>query len=109
MGVLQKCAKRRCYPIDIDGETIHVRAITLDEMDRMQVLDKDTKTFFLLACGIVEANGDQGVSAKRSDETDAAWVTRVTSELSVIPADTALQIVKEIDRVSKPAADLEKK
>lgn len=109
MGVLQKCAKRRCYPVEIDGETIHVRAMTLDEIGRLQVVDKDEKTVFLLACGIVEPSGEQAVSGKQADETDSAWLKRIGPELDVIPADTALELLKNIDKVSKPGSDLEKK
>jgi hypothetical protein len=109
MGVLQKCAKRRCYPVDVDGETVHVRAVTLDEINRVQELDNDAKTFFLLACGIVESNGEQGVSAKLANEDDVTWIKRVTPELEVIPADTAQLLLKNIDKVSKPGSDLEKK
>lgn len=108
MGVLDKCAKRRKYPVDIDGEKIHVRALTYDEIDRLQLIGKDLKTGFILACGLLEDSGESAVPARVDPESDAEWIARVIPVVRSIPSDTILEIVAAIDKVSRPADKLAK-
>jgi len=108
MGVLDKCAKRRKYPIDIDGEKIHVRALTYDEIDRLQLIDKESRTGFIVACGLLEETGEPAIPVRTESETDAEWITRVVPLVRSMPSDTILTIVEAVDKVSRPADKLAK-
>lgn len=100
-GILDKCKKRRCYPVDLgDGDKIFVRALTNDEIDRVQAIDTDIAIPLIIGLGLVDESRSQ-VLPLVSPETENEWAIRLRTELKDMPADTTNQLVESIRRVSR--------
>jgi hypothetical protein len=107
-SVLSRLKKKRGYPVDIDGETFHVRSLTIGELQRLDLLDADHKTGFVVGCALCsEANGEQELP-RNADETDAAWADRVLAELADVPTDTIRALSDGVAAIGKTPATLEK-
>ena len=58
MSVISKLTKRRFYPFQIDGETIHLRSMLSSELDTVQKFrDDDESLGFMIGCCVLNENG----------------------------------------------------
>lgn len=96
-SVIDKLKKRRSYPITIDGETFHIRAMTLGEMKRMESIDQEKAVGFMLGSALVEPDTTRSFP-QAEGETDEAFADRVAETLADTPSDTIRAIG---DRVQK--------
>lgn len=59
--VLGKLAKRRCYPVKIDGEDVHVRALSYGEIRALESMPPELAVPFIFGCGLVSDTGDRAI------------------------------------------------
>lgn len=103
MGLLHRANKRKCYPVDgLDG--VFVRSMTSGEIGRMNLLEKELKTPFVMGCCLVTSEG-KPETTKRIDppESDVDFSKRVLEELEEADVDTeTLALVsKSIGKIGK--------
>jgi hypothetical protein len=97
-SVTAKIWKRRCYPVTCGEETYHVCALSIADRRRLDSLeDVLAKSFFALARGLRDANGDEAFP-REGDETDAAYAARFEA-LNDIPTDTFNELTSTINRL----------
>lgn len=107
MSILKKLLKRRSYPIRMGDVEITIRALTIGEILRMEVLPADQRTGFVIGCSLLETDGQpvfqQGVSTSGQIlESDASFAVRVLDELRDIPTDSLGEIAAAIQRLGRP-------
>lgn len=87
-GVLDRLRKKRGFPVEIDGETYFVRSPTIGELKRLESLEANDKTGFLMGCALCVDAGGLPEFPKDDGETDPAWASRVLDSLSDVPTQT---------------------
>lgn len=99
MSVIEKLRKRRCYPVVIDGESIHVRALT-DAERKAALAIKDCEESFGCTIGYGLVNEDRSpVWTIQPDETAKDFGARVLTEAQM-PDDTRTQLVQVIFKLT---------
>jgi hypothetical protein len=107
-SVLSRLKKKRGYPVDIDGETFHVRSLTIGELQRLDLLAAEHKTGFVVGCALCcEASGEQELP-RATGEDDTAWAARVLTELADVPTETIRALSDGVAAIGKTPATLEK-
>lgn len=108
--VLNRIKKRRCYPVEVGGGTVHVRSLTRGELDRMAVLEHEAKTDFVLGCVLVSAAGDPAF-VLQAGESDVDFAKRVKGEVLDVDTETIAAITEAVGKIGKVTATevLEKK
>jgi len=85
--------KRRPRPVELDGGTVHVRSLTLAEIEQMQALaragDEVATAVFVLSRGLVNADGSQTFEPDAPDVKD-------------LPGDVIAALMEAIGKASKP-------
>lgn len=107
MGILEKVAKRSSYPHKLhNGEQIHVRALSIDQLDRIDRLEPRLKTGFLLGCCTCSESGTPDF-IQQPEETDAQFAESVLRRYreAGIGTDTLNEIQRAIGRVGKGDAE----
>lgn len=100
MGTLERLRKRNSYPVNPDEpDGIKVRALRLDEVARMNVLEPEQKTAFILGCGLLEDNGEQVYPQAEMSDVDFAKHILASAQIGM---DQLAPIVAAINRVSTP-------
>lgn len=99
MSVIDRLRKRRFYPIDIEGETIHIRALLDSELQAVvEFRDNDESVGFAIGCALL--NEDKSAAFVLSaDETSKQFGARVLKELD-LPSDTKAEITGKILKLS---------
>ena len=110
MGLLEKANKRNCYPVVLADRTVYVRSMKTSEIRRMNALDQDLRTAFVLGICLTLENSAQEIP-KLDAETDADYSKRVDAALSDAEVDTETistisQAIGKIGKVN--LEDLEK-
>lgn len=103
MGLLEKIATRRSYPLELDpGNTIQLCSLEIDEIERADVLPDKLKNPFILGCSLCEDNGDPAFTkVEKPDgamESDAEFAIRVKDRLreAKVRTDTVIKITRTI-------------
>lgn len=102
MGLLEKIATRRNYPLEIGpGNTIQICALEIDEIERADALPDDLKNAFLMGCCLCEDDGTQAfpkLPVTGGVESDAEYATRVKDILRArkVRTDTVIQITRSV-------------
>ena len=110
MSVIQRLQKRRFYPVTIDGETVHIRAMLQSEQREVLAVKDDTESVgFVIGVGLVNEDRTP-VFVRSSGESVVDFGKRVLDELDW-PTDTRSELVDKILRLSNgpPVASIEKK
>ena len=99
MSVIERLRKRRFYPIDLDGQTIHIRAMLDSELKAVaEFRDDDESVGFAIGCALL--NEDKSAAFVRAaDETSKQFGARVLEELD-LPSDTKAEITGKILKLS---------
>lgn len=107
--VADRLRKKRGSPVEIDGETFYVRALTLGEHRRLAEMPDHLRTPFLIGCVLcVDAGGDPELP-KLASETYEQWAERIAEPVDDIPTDTIRALsegVAALSKVPKPASIL---
>lgn len=97
--VLERLRKKHGYPVEINGETFYVRSLNIGELRRLDKVDSDSKTGFVIGCALCfDGTGEQELP-KLIDETDAAWSERVLGELSDVATETIRALSEGISKI----------
>jgi hypothetical protein len=105
--VAERLQKRRFYPIEIEGETVHVRALLQSETKRMMEFGGEPESFgFALGCCLLNDDGSPAYTAN-PEEGDKAFGARVLAELD-LPSDTTGELCHRIAALAKGPPDLAK-
>ena len=112
MSVLSKLAKRRFYPVPLGDETVHVRALTIGELGKLDSLSQTDKTGYVFGCAVLEPDGSRAftqrlAAGEQAAETDSEFSQRVLAEMEQIPTDSLAELSTAIERLGKPV-DAEK-
>jgi len=103
MGVFERLEKRRAFPIDVDGETLHIAEPTLNQIDRIQRMQGTMATGLALGFCLVDSGGNrlfnQGV-----DEHDEAFADRVLLEASDCTVSAIRVLSEGILKLVKPVS-----
>lgn len=113
-AVLNRLARRRSYPITIDGEDFRVRAMTIGEGLEFDTLKDDgAKIGFILGCALLNDAGEpefnRAIAADTVlDDKQAAaesaedFGKRVSEACRGIPQDTLAALTSAIDKLRRP-------
>jgi hypothetical protein len=101
-GVLDRLKKKRGYPVVVDGQTFHVRSLTIGEFKRYANVKDDAKTGFVIGCALCcDENGDQEFPKLTPAESDVEWAARVLDELEDVPSENIRAISDGVAALSK--------
>ena len=104
--VIAKLRKRRFYPVLIDGETIHLRALLDSEHKEVEPISQDVESFgYAIGCCLMNEDGT-AVFSRNPDEDAKTFGARVLTELD-LPDDTRSDISKAILKLQSGPPDLD--
>lgn len=107
MSVISKLTKRRFYPFQIDGETIHLRSMLSSELDTVQKFrDDDESLGFMIGCCVLNENGSAEF-IKTETETAKEFGARILAEID-LPLDTRTELINKIIGLSNGPPSQEK-
>lgn len=95
LSVVEKLRRRRRYPVEIDGETVHVRAVTDSEKRTVMPFRDEEESFGYLIGKCLLNDDGSAVCEQQSDEDAKAFGARVLAELD-LPTDTQAQLATTI-------------
>ncbi len=98
---LNKLRKKRGFPVEIDGDTFHVRSLTLGELRRVETLKPADKTGFVIGCTLCTGDGGEPEFPKQDGEDDSAWAQRVVDELADVPTETIRTLSDRVASLGK--------
>lgn len=103
--VLERLRKKHGYPVEINGETFHVRSLNLGELRRLDSVSEggtaDRRTGLFYALAICADETGSPAFPKADDETDAALADRVSAELADVPMETLTAISEAVSKIGK--------
>ena len=100
-SIEERCAKRRKYPVDLDGETVFVRSLTNAERGHLATLiDGDQVTACAIGFGLLDDAGVAALPQQTIEESLADWIARVQTLIANWPSDTMLQLREAIAKVT---------
>ena len=101
--ILGRLAKRRCYPVKIEGEEdVHVRALTFGEIRALDKIPEELTGAFMFGCGLVSDTGDQAIPRLDGEDhkTFAARVADVLEDRE-IPTDNIRDVSAAIGKLMR--------
>lgn len=107
--MLERLAKRRCYPVQIGDEKLFVRALTIGELDALKALPDELAAAFGIGSGLVNDDGSQAIprlvipakdDQPESVEPNQAFAERVDMELKAVPVDSVMAITEAIRKLN---------
>lgn len=103
MSVIDKLRKRKNYPVEVDGETVHVTALTTKVISALSEVDDSGiwSSGVVIGFGLMDDDGSP-VFSMNDGETLEAFGSRVLDELDA-PLPVVTQLVDAIKKVTKPA------
>lgn len=99
--VLNKLRKKRGTDVEVNGDTFHVRGLTLGELRRIDALPNELKTGFVVGCTLFAENKVDAEFPQQPEESDAAWAGRVTEQLGDVPTDTIRELSEQVAKIGK--------
>ncbi len=100
-SVVERLRKRRFYPVTIDGEIVHVRALLESESAEVKPFrDQDASFGFVIGCGLLNDDKSQAF-ARLTDEDAKTFGERVLVDLN-LPNDTRIELAVAILKLAQP-------
>lgn len=100
-SVAERLQKRRFYPVPIDGETVHVRALVESECTELKPFRNDDESFgYVIGCGLLNDDKSQAF-VRLPAEDPKVFGARVLAELD-LPNDTRADLVVAILKLAQP-------
>lgn len=106
MGIVSKLINRRCFPVKLGEETVHIRSLTLGEGRRLNKLPAEQSPSFAIGKALVNPDGSPAFN-QNPEETDTNFVERMSDELAEVPQDVLFSLLAEVNRITT-APDSEK-
>ena len=104
--VIAKLRKRRFYPIEIDGEKIHLRALLDSEHREVEPISQEVESFgYAIGCCLMNEDGT-AVFTRATEEDATTFGARVLKELD-LPDDTRSQLSKAILKLQTGPPEIE--
>ena len=98
-SVIDRLRKRRFYPITIDGEIVHIRALLQSELKTVEAFkDEDESIGFAIGCAVLNEDHSQTFT-QAQDEQAKEFGARILAELD-LPSDTKSELTGKILRLS---------
>lgn len=98
-GVIDKVRKRRRWPIELDGETVYVRALLESEHREVKDFETDVESYgFAIGCCLLNDDGT-AVIYRNAGESAKEFGARVLLELDM-PVDTRAQLCERIVKLA---------
>lgn len=113
-SVMDRIKARRCYPVKLGDETVHVRALTIGELKALDKLPPEQQTGFAIGCALVEQDGKQQfprlerpidanatphVPQATRQETNEEFAARMLEAVDEFPADNLKDISEAIGKL----------
>tara|TARA_R110000868_G_scaffold25944_1_gene100510 strand:- start:2169 stop:2504 length:336 start_codon:yes stop_codon:yes gene_type:complete len=110
MSVIDRLRKRRFYPVTIDGEVIHIRALLDSELKTVSAFQNEDESIgFAIGCSLINEDKSD-VFTIAADESAKQFGARVLAEIN-LPSDTKAELTSKILKLSNgppSAEDLKK-
>lgn len=106
MSVIDKLRKRRFYPVVIDGETVHIRALLDSELRTVTDFQNDDASVGFAIGKAVVAEDASAVFTQLTDETPQEFGRRVLTEVD-LPSDTKAELTSKILKLSNGPPSIE--
>ena len=100
-SVFQKVAKRKAYPVEIDGETMHVSEPTFGKIDRFKSLGGEKSTWLALGLCLVSENGETLFTIEPA-ETDEQFADRVMTDAQDVTPSVVKALSDAIMKLINP-------
>lgn len=109
-SVIQRLQRRRCYPVKIDGEDYHVRAMTIRELEILGSLPGECAAGWAVGCALV--NSDRSAiftlgtvvdekTLESRPETNEEFARRVQDNLLDIGNDNMHELTAAIGKLNR--------
>lgn len=99
--VLNRLKKKRAYPVEVDGESYFVRPLTIGELMRLDTIERESKTGFLIGCALCrDVSGEQEMPRTES-ESDSDWAKRVLIMIADVPTETIRALSEGVATVGR--------
>jgi hypothetical protein len=98
---MAKLRKKRGAAVEVEGDTFHVRSLTLGELRRVDALPNEEKTGFVIGCTLCSGPDGEPEFPKQSDETDSAWAKRITEQLGDVSTDKIRLLSERVASLGK--------
>ena len=95
--------RRKGVPVVIDDETYFVRSLTIGELQRLDALEPEKRTGFVIGCTLCDSDGQPEIYTDVG-ETDAEYSARVLIELSDVPSESIRQLSEGVAAIGKVPA-----
>lgn len=102
--VLERLRKKHGHPVTIADETFYVRSLTIGELRRLDKLQPEERTGFIVGCALCDGTGGDQVIPKNADEDDTQWAARVLEELADVPSESIKALADGVSSIGKPVA-----
>lgn len=112
--ILERLARRRCYPVQIADETFYVRSLTLGECDDVDKLPEDLKTPYAIGCALVDDAGTQALPRSKPEDgttpSNEDYAKKILDALQIVEPAALMALLENIWKVTKaaPVEDLVK-
>jgi hypothetical protein len=102
VNIFTRLEKRKAFPVDIDGETIHVTEPTMGQIARIQKLGTEDSTGLALGLCIVDPSGVPVFEIMEGIEDDLSFSRRVMKEAESLTPSVIKRISDAILALTKP-------
>ncbi len=102
--VLERLKKKYGHPVQIGEETFHVRSLTIGELRRLDKLQPEERTGFIVGCALCDGPEGNQALPNGDGEEDAQWAARVLEELADVPSETIKLLADGVSAIGKPVA-----
>ena len=106
MSILTQIKKRRSYPIDINGDKVSIRALTLGELSTLDSLPLDLKPGFVIGSALLQEDGSREF-VPNEGEPPSDFSRRVTEACQDVPSDTIRLISEMANKLNHTVPTLE--
>lgn len=100
MSVIEKLLKRRCRPVKLGAETVHIRALTMRESLALGELPDEKKSLYAVGRALCDPAGADEFPFISGETTDE-YATRMSVELADMGQDTMAEIMDAVLKVVK--------
>ena len=100
MSVIDRLRKRRFYPVTIDGETIHIRALLDSELALAEPFKYEQQSIgYAFGCALLNEDGSP-VFTRETEESPQEFGDRVLQAMN-LPQDTKAELRDKIIHLSE--------
>lgn len=100
--VLERLKKKRGHAVPIGDETFYVRSLTVGELRRLDKIQPDERTGFIIGCALCDGEDGNQEVPRRDGEDDSQWAARVLEELADVPSESIKALADGVSAIGKP-------